>query len=71
MNPPFSEGRWLSHLTAAADLVNIGGQITAVLPTSAKNKDMLPGFELEWSRTIENAFAGTSVSVVILSARKK
>jgi len=71
MNPPFSEGRWLSHLTAAADLLKVGGQVTAVLPTSAKNKDMLPGFDLEWSRVIENAFAGTTVSVVILVARKK
>lgn len=68
---PFSEGRWLSHLTAAAGLLTAGGQVTAVLPASAKNKDMLPGFELEWSRVIENAFAGTTVSVVILVARKQ
>jgi len=70
MNPPFSEGRWFSHLTAAAGLLKAGGQVTAVLPAGAKNKDMLPGFDLEWSRVIENAFAGTTVSVVILVARK-
>lgn len=71
MNPPFSEGRWSSHLTAAAGLLTEGGQVTAVLPASARNKDMLPGFDLEWSLVIDNAFAGTTVSVVILVARKR
>jgi len=71
MNPPFSEGRWLLHLNAAAGLMKSKGQVTAVLPTSAKNKDLLPGFDLEWSPTIENAFAGTTVSVVILTAKKR
>lgn len=70
-NPPFSEGRWLSHLNAAAGLLTYDGQITAVLPAIAKHKDLLPGFELEWSGVIENAFAGTAVSVVILVARRK
>ncbi|CAD0266055.1 DNA restriction methylase [Pseudomonas veronii] len=70
MNPPFSEGRWLSHLTAAAGLLNADGQVTAVLPANAKRKDLLPGFDLEWSGIIDNAFVGTSVSVVILVARK-
>lgn len=68
---PLSEGRWRSHLTAAAGLLTDGGQVTAVLPNSAKNQDMLPGFDLEWSPVIENAFAGTTVSVVILVARKR
>lgn len=63
--------RFTNSLTAAAGLLTAGGQVTAVLPASAKNKDMLPGFELEWSRVIENAFAGTTVSVVILVARKQ
>ena len=71
MNPPFSEGRWRSHLTAAGGLLTDGGQVTAVLPNSAKIQDMLPGFDLEWSPVIENAFAGTTVSVVILVARKR
>ena len=71
LNPPFSEGRWQSHLSAAATLLEVGGQITAVLPASAKNKEVLKGFEIEWSRIIENAFSDTSVSVVILTARKK
>jgi hypothetical protein len=71
MNPPFSEGRWLSHLQAAAGLLNPDGQVTAVLPANAKQKVVLPGFDLEWSGVIENAFVGTGVSVVILMARKK
>lgn len=70
MNPPFSDGRWSAHLHAAAGLVTQGGKITAVLPAGAKNKDLLPGFELTWSRVIENAFSSTTVSVVILSARR-
>jgi len=70
MNPPFSDGRWSSHLHAAAGLVTQGGKITAVLPAGAKNKDVLPGFELTWSRVIDNAFSGTTVSVVILTARR-
>ena len=70
MNPPFSDGRWSAHLVAAADLVSQGGVLVAVLPASAKNSAQLPGFSLEWSGYIDNAFERTSVSVVILVARK-
>lgn len=35
---------------------------------SAKGKDVLPGWSCEWLRTYDNEFAGTSVSVVILTA---
>lgn len=70
MNPPFSEGRWLAHLKSAASLLLDTGRITSVLPASAKGKDLLPGFDHEWSSIIDNQFAGTSVSVVILNATK-
>lgn len=69
MNPPFSEGRALSHLKAAASLVKPAGCIVAILPASFKNKDVLPGWNQEWSSVYSNEFAGTSVSVVILKAR--
>jgi hypothetical protein len=68
MNPPFSEGRWQAHLQAAAGLVAPGGRLVAILPASAKSKDVLPGWALEWSEVRGGEFAGTSVAVVILSA---
>ena len=42
----------------------------AILPASAKNRDVLPGWTLEWSRVFDNEFAGASVSVVILAATR-
>jgi len=68
MNPPFSEGRWLAHLEHAAAMLADDGRLVAVLPASAKGKDVLPGWSCEWSRTYDNEFAGTSVSVVIMTA---
>ncbi len=66
MNPPFSEGRWLAHLQRATLFLAPGGRLVAVLPASAKGKDVLPGFNLTWSREYKSEFAGTNVSVVIL-----
>lgn len=70
MNPPFSDGRWQAHLEHAAEMLADGGRLVAVLPASAKGKDLLPGFTLEWSRVYDNEFAGTGVSVVILCATR-
>ena len=70
MNPPFSEGRWQAHLQAAADMLKPDGRLVAILPSSAKGKDLLPGWRLEWARTFDNEFAGTSVSVVVLIAKR-
>ncbi len=68
LNPPFDQGRWQAHLDAAATLLAVRGRLVAILPASAKGKNVLPGWTLEWSRTFDNEFAGTSVSVVILTA---
>ena len=68
MNPPFSEGRWQAHLEHAAAMLAPEGRLVAILPASAKGKDVLPGWSCEWSRTYDNEFAGTSVSVAILTA---
>lgn len=68
MNPPFSRGRWAQHLQAAASLLSDNGRLVASLPASARHADVLPGWRLEWSRDFDNEFAGTSISVVILSA---
>lgn len=71
MNPPFSEGRWKAHVEHAAGFLKPGGRLVAILPASAKNKDFLVGFDMKWSKTYDNLFEGTSVSVVILTADKK
>ena len=70
MNPPFSEGRWQAHLQAAAGMLKPDGRLVAILPASANGKDLLPGWSLEWARTFDNEFAGTSVSVVVLIAQR-
>lgn len=71
MNPPFSEGRWLAHLEHASTLLAPNGELHAVLPASAKGKDVLPGWSCEWSTVFKNEFAGTSVDVVILVAERQ
>lgn len=68
MNPPFSEGRWQAHTQHAATMVKQGGRLVAILPASAKGKDLLPGFDCTWHGPYDNEFPGTSVSVVILVA---
>ncbi|MFO8121697.1 DUF4942 domain-containing protein [Pseudomonas aeruginosa] len=68
MNPPFSEGRWQAHLQHAAKMLTAEGRLVAILPATAKGKQLLEGFDHEYSNVFENEFAGTSVSVVILSA---
>lgn len=70
MNPPYSEGRWQAHLAHAATMLLPSGRLVAILPASAKGKNVLPGFNLTWSREYSNEFAGTSVSVVILVAER-
>lgn len=70
MNPPFSEGRWQAHLQSAADVLKPGGRLVAILPASAKHKELLPGFHHEWHGTFDNLFSGTTVSVVVLVADK-
>ena len=69
-NPPYSEGRWQAHIEHAATMLVTGGRLIAILPASAKGKDVLPGFDLEWSKVYSNEFAGTSVSVVIMTATR-
>ena len=71
MNPPFSEGRWQAHLGAAAALLKEDGRLVAILPASAKGKELLPGFAHDYSRIYDNEFAGTSTAVVILTATHK
>ena len=71
MNPPFSEGRWQAHLQHAASLLQADGKLVAILPDTARTKELLPGFNHEYSQTFKNEFAGTGVGVVILVATRK
>ncbi|WP_085337049.1 DUF4942 domain-containing protein [Serratia marcescens] len=71
MNPPFSEGRAKAHVESAASLVNRGGRLVAILPLGMKGKEILPGWKVSWSEEISNEFAGTSISVVILTAERE
>lgn len=70
MNPPYSEGRWQAHIQHAATMLKPSGALIAVLPASAKNKEVLPGYQCSWSREFKNEFESTSISVVILRAKK-
>ena len=70
MNPPFSEGRWQAHLEHAAGMLHDNGRLVAILPASAYGKLLLEGFDHQYSQAFNNEFAGTSVSVVILTATK-
>lgn len=66
MNPPFSGGRARLHVVKAASLLSPGGRLVAVMPASAKGKEVVPGLRHQWSDIYENQFAGTGVSVVLL-----
>lgn len=70
MNPPFDRGQWQAHIEHAATMLGKGGRLVAILPSGAKNKDILPGFAVQWSEVFDNQFDGASVSVVILIADK-
>lgn len=70
MNPPYSQGRWQAHIEHAATMLRPDGVLVAILPSSAKGKDLLPGMNLTWSKVYENQFRGASVDVVIMRAEK-
>lgn len=66
MNPPFSRGRAVEHVKKAASLLAPGGRLVAILPGSARNKEIVPGMKHCWSQSYSDQFAGTKVTVVIL-----
>ncbi|RJX82263.1 DUF4942 domain-containing protein [Pseudomonas sp. LS-2] len=70
MNPPFADGRALAHLQAASTLVTPNGRLVAILPASMKHVDVLPGWDLKWTKTYANEFDGTGVSVVMVKATR-
>jgi hypothetical protein len=70
MNPPFSEGRARAHLSAAMTLVKPGGRLVCVLPASHRGDVCPRGWTFDWSEPLDNQFAGTSISVCILTAER-
>ncbi len=70
LNPPFSQGRALAHMEKAAQHLKPGGMIVAILPASFHGKDLLPGMDISWSGIRENEFAGTSIKVTLVIAKK-
>jgi len=66
MNPPYSQGRWQRHVEHAANMLRPDGILVAILPSSAKGKELVPGFTHTYSRVYENQFRGASVDVVIV-----
>ncbi len=70
-NPPYSEGRWLAHITSAYSLVKPGGRLVAVLPASARNKTFFESGKTTWSQVFENQFSGTSIAVAIMMIERE
>jgi hypothetical protein len=70
MNPPFDRGQWVAHVEHAALMLAPRGRLVAVLPSGAKNREILPGLAKQWHGPFDGEFAGTSVSVVILVAER-
>ncbi|WP_116892919.1 DUF4942 domain-containing protein [Pseudomonas savastanoi] len=70
MNPPFSKGRALAHIIAAASLLAEDGRLVAILPASMTGTQPLEGFSHDWSEAYVDQFEGTSVRVVILTASR-
>ena len=66
MNPPYSQSRWQRHIEAAATMLRPDGILVAILPASAKGKELVGGYSHTYSRVYENQFRGASVDVVIV-----
>lgn len=70
MNPPFSEGRWLAHVKHALTMLADNGVLVAILPSSAKNTLSIDGYDITWSETFCNEFAGTSINTIAAKITK-
>ncbi|MDT0135705.1 MULTISPECIES: DUF4942 domain-containing protein [Providencia] len=70
MNPPYSEGRWVKHVTHALNFIKPGGKLVAVLPASAPQSTSMTniggGYDVSFSKEYPQAFEGTFVNVVIM-----
>ncbi|MHB8447601.1 MAG: class I SAM-dependent methyltransferase [Sulfuricaulis sp.] len=67
MNPPFTAGQALAHVTAAADLLAPGGRLVAVMPASTRGKPVMKAWSHEWSEPMTGEFDKTGASVTVLT----
>lgn len=70
MNPPYSEGRWRMHVEAGCGLLAEGGRLVAIVPASARGKELMPGYSHEWSQVFAGEFADTSMDVAIVAMER-
>lgn len=70
MNPPFSKGRAKIHVQQAYDLLNKGGNVSAIIPSSMKNQVIIKGAKHTYSEVFEDEFENATVNVVIVRIDK-
>lgn len=66
MNPPFSKGRAETHVKQAFSLLNEGGNVTAIVPASMKDKVIIQNATHTYSEVFNDNFDNTKVAVVIV-----
>jgi 16S rRNA G966 N2-methylase RsmD len=71
MNPPFNQGQAEAHVRHAFNMLTDSGVLIACLPASFRGKEFLPGVNHNYSCIYEDHFEETTVSVVILSVKKR
>ena len=69
MNPPFADGRAREHVTHAAGMLRVGGKLAAVLPLGCRDLE-LEGCVVRVLHEVDNAFEGTSVSVLVVTVER-
>ncbi|WP_018079174.1 DUF4942 domain-containing protein [Thiobacillus denitrificans] len=71
MNPPFANGRAIVHLQHAASLLQDDGVLVAVMPGSLVRKQLIEGYDHEWSAPVQGEFEDTGVSVAVVRLTKE
>ena len=71
MNPPFSQGRALSHVKKACDLLDKDGILTAIVPTTTVSKLKDLRFSVETTPIQGDEFKGVSIDMCIVKMIKK
>ena len=70
MNPPYSQNRAKLHVEKAMSLLKYEGVLVAILPASFKGKEIISGFEHDYSDIYENEFKDASINTVIVKISK-
>jgi len=70
MNPPYKNNQAIHHIKAAYSLLAAEGIITAIVPSSFKDKELVKGANHEYSNILYGEFDSTNASVVIVTISK-